>query len=294
MRKVLILLTAAAVLLFPVAAAAQAAVSIETLQAEFWPEYDRPEMLVIYRIQLSQDTTLPATLNIRIPAAVGEPNAVAVADASGSLVNAAYTRTEQGEYATLAVQAASRLVQVEYYDAALEKDGPARSYVDRIRFDYPIGNLVLRVQQPAGASGMTIGPVNGTPAAEGDGLTYYYAGLGALEAGEEIEVSVDYQKADDTLSVDAVATGGPAEASGFSANPIQYLAIGLGVIGLGLLGWAAFKQFGGRLLRPAARKPRARKRSTGAGGAAMFCHNCGTQALPGDKFCRECGTQLRR
>jgi hypothetical protein len=276
------------------AAAAQGAVAIETLQAEFWPEYDRPEMLVIYRIQLSQDTPLPATLNIRIPAAVGAPNAVAVADAGGSLVNAPYTRTEQGEYAILEVQAASRLVQVEYYDTALEKDGAARRYIDRIRFEYPIGNFVLRVQQPAGASGMTLGPVAGTPAVEGDGLTYYYAGLGMLEAGEEIEVSVAYQKAGDRLSVETLGAGAAPETTGLGGDPSQLLAIGLGVAGLALLGWAGYRQYASQPARRAAGRPRARRRAAAPGGGSAFCHNCGAQAQPGDKFCRECGTRLRQ
>ena len=39
-----------------------------------WPEYDKPEMLVMYDITLPANTRLPATVTIKIPAAAGEPS----------------------------------------------------------------------------------------------------------------------------------------------------------------------------------------------------------------------------
>ena len=55
----------------------QEAVSIQTLQIEVWPEYDRPAALVIYHITLASSVKLPAELSVRIPASTGGPSAVA-------------------------------------------------------------------------------------------------------------------------------------------------------------------------------------------------------------------------
>ena len=51
--------------LVPGSASAQEEINLDTLQVDLWPEYDKPEMLVIYRIQLSEDVQLPTTLSFR-------------------------------------------------------------------------------------------------------------------------------------------------------------------------------------------------------------------------------------
>ena len=59
-------------------ALAQSEVKLSSMEVDLWPEYDRPNVLVIYRITLPPTTTLPVDLSFRIPAAAGEPSAVAV------------------------------------------------------------------------------------------------------------------------------------------------------------------------------------------------------------------------
>ena len=65
-------------MLIPVSIHAQDEVRLAYLQVDLWPEYDRPEMLVILRASLAADVSLPVDVTFRIPAAVGDPNAVAV------------------------------------------------------------------------------------------------------------------------------------------------------------------------------------------------------------------------
>ena len=50
---------------------AQNDITFAGLEIDLWPEYDRPDMLVIYRITLDNSVKLPAQLTLRIPAAVG-------------------------------------------------------------------------------------------------------------------------------------------------------------------------------------------------------------------------------
>lgn len=298
MRKLAVLL-ALALASLPGLAAAQNATTIDTLFVELWPEYDRPEMLVIYRIQLSGDTTLPTTLAVRIPTAVGEPNAVAEAGANGGLVNAIYERVVDGEWATLLVQTTTGTVQVEYYDPALMKEGAERTYSDVLYFDHPINRLLVRVQQPPTASGMQVTP-GGTPTIEGDGLTYFYSEIGAVESGEALEISVAYTKTNDALTAAPAPAGAgePADSGNSSGSGNMALAWVLGIAGVGILGFAGFNLW--RDSRQNKPKATARgRRAKGAGrseprGGGVYCHNCGVKSGPEDRYCRECGTELRR
>ena len=68
MRKFLVLLCLAILVLFPpLKAQAQEPVRFSEVEVSLWPEYDRPTVLVIYRITLSADTTLPVNLSVQIP-----------------------------------------------------------------------------------------------------------------------------------------------------------------------------------------------------------------------------------
>jgi hypothetical protein len=65
---------------------AQDDVSFSKLEIDLWPEYDRPEVLVIYRISLDPAASLPADLTLRIPVDA-QVNAVAARQADGGLFN---------------------------------------------------------------------------------------------------------------------------------------------------------------------------------------------------------------
>ena len=51
---------------------------LEQLTVELWPEYDRSDVLVIYRAELSPQTALPAQLAFRLPGYIDGLHAVAV------------------------------------------------------------------------------------------------------------------------------------------------------------------------------------------------------------------------
>jgi len=51
---------------------------VSELTVELWPEFDRSEVLVIYRAQLSDSTPLPAEVTFRFPGYVEAMHAVAV------------------------------------------------------------------------------------------------------------------------------------------------------------------------------------------------------------------------
>ncbi|MCJ7707189.1 MAG: hypothetical protein MUO38_06170, partial [Anaerolineales bacterium] len=131
LRHVVPILVLSTLSLWPAAVAAQTtgnAPSIQSLQVDLWPEYDRPEVLVIYRIQLAEGTPLPVTVSVPIPAGAGEPFAVAMGQGSdGRPLEATYTRQVEGDWATITLETESLRAQIEF-DADLTLDGEGREY----------------------------------------------------------------------------------------------------------------------------------------------------------------------
>jgi hypothetical protein len=284
---------------------AQAEAKLSSLEVDLWPEYDKPNMLVIYKATVSPEVTLPVEMVFRLPVNA-EVNAVAVRELDGSgLLNAVYDRQVSGDWAQLTFTASTPQVQIEYYDPGLQRDGTQRRFEYRWPGDYAVDALVIQVQQPTGASEMRISPGLGTGQQGGDGLTYYTADVGSLAGGSTFEISLEYQKPDEKLSVEdlEVRPSGPVASQASSlVDWRQYLPWILGGLGIlliaggGLWYWQSRKAFA-----PVESRRRRRVASPSAGeaqaapeaGGAIYCHQCGKRASPGDRFCRSCGSRLR-
>jgi hypothetical protein len=301
MRKWFLWAILIAVFLLPQAAVAQAGLVIDRLEVDIWPEYDRPEALVIYHLFLTADTALPTDITLRIPAAAGEPYNVAVRDTDGNLYVVDYTRQVDGEWALITFTAPRSEVQFEYYDPGLQKNGPGRTFVYHWPGDYPVNDLSIQVQQPVGASAMEISPNLGAGLTGTDGMIYYNAKVGEVPENNPFEVSLRYQKPDDALSVQTIKVepSGPiSQDTAGRTNFSQYLPWILGALGVILL-------VGGGIWYYQSQHPpqtaAARRRHTGAVKTVpgdqetdeLYCFQCGRRAGPGDRFCRTCGAPLR-
>ena len=306
MLKRMLLLTLLAVLLIPVAVQAQNEVHLAYLQVDLWPEYDRPEMLVILRAQLAPDVSLPVDVVFRIPAAVGEPNAVAVRQPDGALLNAMYERQEVESWAYVTVTATNPEIQLEYYDPGLDRSTEDRHYEFSWVGDYDVDSMVVQVQQPVGASQLRVEPNLGSLQAGTDNLQYYIMEIGAPKAGDEISVSINYTKTDAALSIEgfqiqpsAPIAGSAQEQSRFDWMTLLPWALGgLGVLLVvgGLFWYWRSGQEPVSKTSAASRRHRKQKRkptSASSNDAGVYCHQCGKRAAPGDRFCRACGTRLR-
>ena len=291
------------VLLIPFGVQAQDTVRLAYLQVDLWPEYDRSEMLVILRAQLAPEVTLPVDVTFRIPAAVGDPNAVASRQPDGALLNAVYDLRVEGQWAYITVTATAIDLQLEYYDPQLEKVDAARHYEFAWNAGYAVDEMVILVQQPVRASDMTIEPNLGEFQPGSDGLNYYIMEIGAPKAGDTVSVKVDYQKNDDTLSVESF----PVQASEPINNPgglqdinfMNLLPWLLGAAGVLLVvGGMVWYWQSGRKNAPSSKPTgRGRRNPTGAGAPASsesaYCHQCGKRASGSDRFCCACGERLR-
>ena len=290
--------------------AAQDAITIASLEIDLWPEYDRPEMLVIYRIELSPDVSLPAELSIKIPAAAGKPNAVAVRDPNGSLLNAPYEQEVSGDWVVITLTAALPGIQIEYYDPQLRINGSERNYEYTWLGDYPTESSFVQLQQPFDADQVVTIPAATNISQGSDGLTYHTIDLGSQPAGSASSVTVAYKKNTDALGVERfdVQPSAPiSERTSGRVNFMNILSWGAGVLGILLLvgGVWWYWQTGrekpktrrrSRGRRPAHQVKRASKVDQSSPGTAddgVYCHHCGKRAETGDRFCRSCGTKLR-
>ncbi|MGH2606457.1 MAG: hypothetical protein ACRDG5_07675 [Anaerolineales bacterium] len=269
----------------------------ESAEVHLWPEYDRMAVLVIYRITLPTAASLPTIVDVPIPALAGEPYAVAVRDSEGELLNAAYTRVVDGDWATIAVEATERDVQLEYYEDLI-RDGPERHYTFTWPVGLPTASLAFEVQQPVGATEFELDPPGAAPRAGELGLLYHRIEIGAVTGSPPPTLSLRYQKASEELSIEAAPVSLPSAAGSSSAGLGAWAPWVLGGLGVVLVAaggvWQVRRMRAQRPSRNRHRTARRPEEGTRSGEAEVFCHSCGTPAGLSDRFCRQCGTRLRR
>jgi hypothetical protein len=299
MRRILIAFLILFTLMTPGYVQAQDIVEIERMQIDIWPEFDRPDALILYRFTLTDSTSLPAQLTMRIPLASGGPYNLAMQDTDGMLYNLEYVTSENEDWLNVSFTTPSPNVQFEYYDPNLERDGNVRSFDYIWPGDYTVHSMTVQVQQPLNASQMQIEPDLGPGQLKQDGLTYYMSLFGEVEAGISFDISLSYNKPDDTLSssFDPVEPMEPiTEQTPGRTSFRVILPYVLGGLGLVMIAGVAFwylqsqrvetKQFRKR------HKP-ARHRHKTSTSRNVYCHQCGTRAQQEDAFCRSCGNELR-
>ncbi|HMN12231.1 MAG TPA: zinc ribbon domain-containing protein [Bellilinea sp.] len=303
MKRLFVLLSIV-ILLFPIAVTqAQTPILIESADIEIWPEYDQPSVLVIEHIRLDSTVKLPAEVTLRIPISVEEPYTLATREADGQLYNLEH-KVEAGEnWRNVIFTTPSAEIQLEYYDKSLMKNGVQRSFVYTWLGDYDIRGGSVSVQKPFSASTMTAQPDFGEPLQKQDGLTYYLRNLPALKADEKLEVTIAYEKPDDTLTFtsDSAKQVQPSEpevlATGNSPQVWIWIVGIILIVGLLTLLVILIRSKGDE---PQKRSTRVRRRSRQATeaeeyqSADVFCSQCGKKAGSSDVFCRSCGAKLRK
>jgi hypothetical protein len=299
MRKWITLLVLGILFALPSLAAAQGEFHLATLNIKLWPEYDQPNMLVIYDFQLTPDATLPARVTFHIPPGV---NVLAVASLeNGGLVNASYEGpTLEGDWQTLTILVTSQTsYHFEYY-APLNKIGDKRQFSFVWAGDYAVDKFNVSVQQPPEATDLVGNPALQS-SVETDGLTYHSLSDKILQVGEQFTLSVEYNKASDNLTVPSSQVQPSAPLTSNTTGRISinnYLPYIIGGIGLLLiLGGAGYYFLWNR--RESSETPRRRRRRNTSveeqiSGREVYCPQCGERARPGDRFCRICGTRLRQ
>ncbi|NMC12333.1 MAG: zinc ribbon domain-containing protein [Chloroflexi bacterium] len=289
---------------FPDEGFAQNQVGISSMEVEILPEYDRPGVLIIYRITLSPDVSLPVDLTLSIPSTAGDPHAVAVKETGGGLFDIAFKREVNGAWSKISFTATMPEIQVEYYNPDLIKDNKHRYFEFSWQGDYAVDSLSIQVQQPADASDMIITPSLGKGVTDQDGLIYYHSQVGALAYGQTFTLTMEYNKETDQLSAEfleikpssPIATISPPQRNFMSVLPWILGSLGIILICGGTF-WYWQSGKGRHSSKETAIQKRRRRAVTSNSIAReegyVYCQTCGKRALPNDRFCRVCGTKLR-
>lgn len=299
----LILLLLAA-LFMTVPAQAQSSPNLSSLEIDIWPENDRPDVLVIYRLTLSPNTPLPVDMTVQIPTAAGAPFAVAAKQVDGSLINVNYTQKPSGDWNQISFKAPMPEIQIEYYDPGLVKQNASRHFEYTWPGGFRVDSVSVQVQEPVDATDMRITPGLGNATRGTDGLNYYQSTVGALNPNQDFKISLDYQKTTDRLSAEVLQVKPSQEINANTTGRVKYtdaLPWALGALGLVLIfGGALWYWLTGRKYNVPQRPRRLRgKRQepeavpVGEDEGITYCHQCGKRAGPGDRFCRSCGVKLR-
>lgn len=278
---------------------------LSSLRISLWPEYDQPAILVIYDATLDSVVALPQTLRVAIPndATV---NAVAFPGETGGLFSLAWTSEPGTNGQILTFEVNSPQFVVEYYLDTLSPP-PDRSFDVSLIVPYNTEQTSLLLRQPSGASNLETTPELAPAGTDALGNPQYSETLGPVAAGQVIDLSVSYTKADEMPSVSGSALVPPgSEVTVDGATP-AWLPWLIGGLLLGLLVVVAVvlvRWLGERQARQGTRQARRkREREKGyppnpgpsvkepvAGGQNKFCPRCGRHYDPGDRFCRDCGT----
>lgn len=281
-------------ILIPISASAQGQVTIDTLQVQLWPEFDEPQVLVIYDFTLASGTQIPFDMDFRIPT---DATLIAVAyDEGNGLLNAPFQDpvVENGwQVVTLTVDTTARY-RIEYY-MPLTKADTQRDFTYIWAGDYTVNTLMITLKVPVDTTEVTTEPKMAEMPAGSDGLPIRETTLTNIQAGEQVPVQITYTKTTDRLSVegqpvqiDTVDENTPGRVS--LNNYLPYILGGLGLV-LILAGGIYFWQ-SGQSKTKIRRRHRASDEETDD--EAIYCHQCGKRAQPSDRFCRTCGTKLRK
>lgn len=299
MRRAAILIICSFFLLISAEVSAQT-FDIDAMQISIWPEYDRPEVLIIYHVTLAESTSLPANITLRIPAECGGPYNLAYVDiqenGETALYNLDYETQLQGDWLEISFSTPTSSIQMEYYDPAMQRTGDSREFLFTWMADYSVRSMAIQVRQPVNATNMQIEPDLGASSVFQDEQIYYSALFGQVKAGEQFDVRLRYDKPDTILAegydqVFADNDGTVTQQTTFE-NTLPWVVGGLGILLITIaVVW---------YLMPNQENPRLHKRHAVSNdekqpeNSPLYCHNCGARNNAEDQFCRSCGTKLRK
>jgi hypothetical protein len=298
MRRWLTLVLLVGALAFAQSARAQTTLRLASLQVQLWPEYDQASMLVIYDFKLTDAVKLPVNISLRLPA---DAKLIAVASqaANGSLLNTDYvgpTAGDNGQTVTVQIQTQATY-HMEYYQP-LSKTGSVRQFSFLWPGDYAADDLGVSLRIPSDTTNVTTDPTM-QPTQASDGTSYLQKDFGAVVAGQQVALQLNYTRTSDALSASqqdlrpSQPLGANTPGRVMLSNYLPYI---VGVLGLALI-------VGGSVYFWQSSRSNRRIRERHHGGAGLtqsrqdsdvYCHQCGTRAQTGDRFCRVCGTRLRQ
>ena len=289
-------------LAFPSKARAQGEVKLDFLSIELWAEYDQPSMLIINEFVVSAETPLPAQVMLRFPK---EGNLTAVAsNVNGQLINAPFeTPTQQGDWQTIALNVDSYApYRIEYYQPML-REGNTRSFIYKWLGDYQVNEFRLTLSLPVDSREVMIDPANTFATSQDGQFLIATVNKNSLKMGHSYQMELEYRRDTESLtSPNAVSQVQPSEPLGedtlgrTSVDNLPWIVGGIGIAMIGFVLILYRRSLQSNVSHSSNSRKRRGKRAgsqTDESQEEVYCHQCGTRAVAGDRFCRACGSKLR-
>ena len=283
---------------------AQTAVTLQSLEVEFWPDYDQEDVLVLLTGTLPPNTPLPVTLTIPLPQGA-DFNVAARITAEGAMTDEGMVPQVNDNAVTFTLS--DSRFRVEYYQPYTASN-TQRNFTFTWQSDITVEQMTVTLQQPFDATDVTVLPAAATAGERPDGLIYHVLPSQAVPAGDTYTVEIGYTMSTPALTVSFLTDSNTNTSEALpilEATPVEkpgidwpLLLIVLGVLILGATAvWYFVSNRPVASTSPSARPKPARKptvtQASGPKIKASFCHHCGESLHAEDKFCRECGTAVK-
>lgn len=302
MQKWFGLILILSLLMVPGSVSAQGGVKLESINIELWSEFDQPSMLVINEFSVSKETPLPAKVTLRFPK---DGNLIAVAyESNGNLINTQFeSPAEQGNWQTVTMNVESHdPYRIEYYQPLLREENK-RLFTYRWFGDYYVKNFSVSLIVPADSVELVTTPILSTIEIATNGSTLIgTTSQENMKMGHSYQFKLEYERTSDKLSdpdranqVQPSEPIGPDTPGRVSVDKLPWFigGIGLALIAIALfIYWRSSESNTQTAVQPGRR--RASRQPAGENNdKEIYCQECGTRSISGDRFCRTCGTRLR-
>lgn len=260
---------------------------LDSAVVDLWPEYDRPEMLVVLQGELAQEAQLPLQIAISLPAGVSAPHAVVARDTQGQLISLGYDLAQADGRVMVQFVLPHTRFQIEYYDTIVGLDQSQREYTYIWNGDVAVDRLVVKAHTPATASELAIEPV-GLPVPTEALPDVAMVSFVDLPLGYQAAVRVAYHKEDGLLSIESgqlppVVSRPDLPMTMSAALNLWPLALSLVLVGGVAVAVGVGISF----------QMRAEQWRVVPVPVAVVCPVCGTKGATSQRFCRTCGSKLR-
>lgn len=274
-------------------------IQIDALDVQLLPEYEPESMLVIWKIGLSEDTSLPRELMVKIPAEAEIQSITLVENDGGQiLVNAEGEAITIGEWQNIRLTTTLPEVHMTYLDPNLTEENNQRIFNFSWISSYTVNTITINVYQPHGINDINTTPPLPLITDKTNPISQYTGELGAVSAGENFTFTLSYSNGAGTPAypnLDVVpAMPVDERTTGRSASPLSVILwlIAVAVSILFLVGWYFWW----------IRKNIMEKRNRAYQGVGtmnlerqvVYCHECGMRSESNDNYCRNCGTALHQ
>ncbi len=281
--------------------AAQDAGRLTSMSIEVRPEFDQPNVLVIYYGELAAKDNLPQDVSVLLPKDA-QLSATAYVNSTQDLINTdpATTKDTGDGYTNVTFKVPTTQFQVEFYYNPLQ-GSPDKTMDFVYKSEQAADQVQLQIQEPLKAENFTTVPASIVQTSSAHNFKYHVFDYSSVTAGQVINIHVSYRKTDPNPSMQYITPPTGSDTTSSSAASIlpttlvpAVLAVAFGLSLLALAGFAMWRRRQNDLAPLEIEAPAARRRSRKSSGpVAGFCSQCGRAITADDNFCPRCGTPRR-